>query len=129
MRRFKSMWVLCSVTLFALLLGANTALGIEKVKFTDKFVDFYGYGDMFKKDDVLTVYDPDGVLCGEFRISEDGQYGIIHVYGDDRTSSGTDEGAQTGDPLYFYLNGEEIIPKDSEKAVWSSDGASVQMDF
>ena len=129
MCRFKYKLTLFLLFVLIPVFSAGTAFSQEKVKFTDKFVDFYGYGDMFKKGDVLKVYDPDGILCGEFVIAEEGQYGIIHVYGDDRTSSGTDEGAKAGDPLYFYLNDEEIIPKDSEKAVWSSDGASVQMDF
>ncbi|CAN2047820.1 Secreted protein [Candidatus Magnetomoraceae bacterium gMMP-1] len=116
-----------SVLPICLLLIGGSAWG-EEVKLTDKSVDFYGYGSEFKAGDIITAYDPDVVLCGRFVVEEDGRYGIIHVYADDIITP-TDEGALAGDVISFYVNGVKIFPKNMDKAVWTSDGASIRLDF
>jgi len=62
------------------------------------------YGVELLAGDVITAYDPDGVLCGVAYVEEPGEY-LIHVYGDEpATSPGEDEGAEDGDVITFMLN-------------------------
>jgi hypothetical protein len=64
------------------------------------------YGGLLMVGDVITAYDPDGVLCGVAYVSAPGEY-LIHVYGDEpATSPGMDEGAEDGDVITFMLNCE-----------------------
>ncbi len=58
---------------------------------------------------MITAYDPDGVLCGRFVVHTPGQYGYLHVYGDDPTTP-EDEGATDGDTLRFRINGLPAHP-------------------
>jgi len=53
--------------------------------------------------DEMAVYDPDGVLCGRFRVTTLGQYGIIQIYGDDPGTAQIDEGAVDGNELSFVI--------------------------
>ena len=112
-----------------MLAGFNCLAIGEDVIPTDKNVDFYGYCKSLKQSDVVTVYDPDGVLCGKFVVETEGQYGVIHVYGDDVTTSDIDEGASSGDVLSFYVNDTVAIPLNEESVIWTSDGHSKQLDF
>ena len=66
--------------------------------------------------DILSVYDSDHVKCGECIINYAGQFGIVHVYGDDPASETIDEGAQIGDELMFCVNGIEVTL--NEKIQW-----------
>ncbi|MFC1475484.1 HYR domain-containing protein [Candidatus Zixiibacteriota bacterium] len=62
------------------------------------------YGDPLMPGDVITAYDPDGVMCGVAYVEAPGEY-VIHVYGDEpATSPGQDEGAEDGDVITFMLN-------------------------
>jgi len=49
--------------------------------------------------DEVAFFDPDGILCGVHVVVHPGIYGIVHIYGDDPTTSDIDEGAQAGDTL------------------------------
>ena len=46
--------------------------------------------------DEVAFYDQDNVLCGLTIVkpNSSGLYGFVHVYGDDNSTSGIDEGAQ-----------------------------------
>ncbi len=92
---------------------------------TPLFMDVYGYGSSLETGDRISVADPDGVVCGEFIVNRDGQYGFLHVYGDDSTTP-EDEGAIAGDFLAFYLNGQALDPGD---VIWAGDGERQQVDF
>ncbi|MBI5868658.1 MAG: HYR domain-containing protein, partial [candidate division Zixibacteria bacterium] len=46
--------------------------------------------------DVITAVDPNGIVCGKTVVAQAGKYNI-YVMGDDVTTPGTDEGAQSGD--------------------------------
>jgi len=74
---------------------------------TPESVDFYGYFEIEEIDaeagDAVGIFDPDGVICGKFIVSTPGQYGLLHVYRDDTTTPGIDEGAQPGDVLTFRI--------------------------
>ncbi|NOY69715.1 MAG: DUF5011 domain-containing protein, partial [Deltaproteobacteria bacterium] len=67
------------------------------------FSDFMGYvlidNIAAQPGDEVAFYDPDSVLCGLYVVQTAGQYGVMHVYGDDIISPGLDEGAVAGDPL------------------------------
>jgi hypothetical protein len=52
--------------------------------------------------DEVAVFDPNGVLCGHFRVNQPGQFGMIQIYGDDTTTP-EDEGAVAGDLLTFKV--------------------------
>jgi len=54
---------------------------------------------------LVQAYDPQGVLCGEYRVQTAGWYGYLHVYGDDATTTGIDEGAVNGDTITFRIEG------------------------
>lgn len=53
--------------------------------------------------DEVAVYDPQGILCGLFRVDAPGHYGYLRVYGDDATTVDADEGAVEGDILTFRV--------------------------
>jgi len=98
---------------------------------TDKSVDFYGDATFDDKPllpgDVILAKDPDDVICGYFFVESEGQYGFLHVYGDDDTTSDVDEGAKSGDTIRFFLN-EEQYPAN-ETGTWTSDGDRNRVDL
>ncbi len=79
----------------------------SKPAYTPSVSDFLGMvtvdGQSAEIGDEVAVYDPDGVLCGLFILHTTGQYGMLHVYGDDPTTPEIDEGAKEGDALTFKL--------------------------
>jgi len=101
--------------------GANThnvtavefSLSEFGITVTDSSCYFYGTATLDGTDvmagDYVTAQDPDGITCGLFIISTDGEYGLITVYGDE---SGTpeDEGAEEDDTITFFINGSPATP-------------------
>ncbi len=70
---------------------------------SDGLTDFVGYP--IRRGDVITVKDPDGVVCGaetRYQTDIDGYY-QVDVYGDD-PGTVEDEGAVNGDVLEFFIN-------------------------
>jgi len=55
--------------------------------------------------DEVAVFDADNVLCALGRITTPGQYGVLHVYGDDlgTVKEESDEGAVEGEALIFRI--------------------------
>ena len=100
-------------------------LSETEIRATPYSMDFFGTIDGVMVGDRVTVADPDGVLCGEFVINKAGQYGFLHVYGDD-PGTAEDEGAQSGDFLTFMLNGE---PLESSEVYWIGDRMRERVDF
>ncbi|MFQ6002816.1 MAG: carboxypeptidase-like regulatory domain-containing protein, partial [Candidatus Zixiibacteriota bacterium] len=97
---------------------------------TATWTDFYGlstnfFGCPVHPGDVITAFDPDGVLCGSYYVMNDGWYGLMAVYGDD-TSTPEDEGAKVGDLISFRIN---CIPANvvSGDPTWT--GAQVQVEL
>ena len=76
------------------------------VKPTPFYVDFIGKflikGKDCKIGDEVGVFNKDKVLCGAFVVRKPGQYGILHVYGDDKTTTEID-GALLGNELTFVV--------------------------
>lgn len=92
---------------------------------TNTWVDFFCGVNTFKGSplpvgSVVEAYDPDGVKCGEFVVHTAGEYGFMHVYGDDEFTT-EDEGANVGDVLRFYVNGIEAIT--GATPIWTEDRA------
>ena len=121
------MYIIAAV-LGLLLFTANTGVAgaQDQVRPTPFSMDFFGYIDGVVVGDKVTVFDFDGVLCGEFIVNKAGQYGFLHVYADD-PGTGVDEGAEVGDVLTFKLNGELLL-SDSD-IYWSGDRQRQQVDF
>ena len=95
---------------------------------TNTNVDFYGYGTFLQVGDVVTAFDSDGVLCGRCVVNHDGQYGFLHVYGDDKTSPDIDEGAVQGDWITIYVNGIQVSTLGPQEPVWTKDGDQIRVD-
>lgn len=72
----------------------------------------------------IGVFDPDGVLCGAFRITTEGQYGMLHVYGDDPNTM-IDEGANEGDILSFRIMDFKNQMEIQSNAILTSPGETI----
>ena len=65
-----------------------------------------------------------GVLCGEFKITSSGTYGVMHIYGDDFNTSQI-EGAKAGEKVFFTINSLPAYLKNSSLLpVWKDRGLS-----
>lgn len=100
---------------------------------TIEWVGFYGNNTSFwwgpvQIGDILTVKDPDGVVCGLFPVDTPGKYGFIPVYKDDPTTD-LDEGAQIGDVMSFYINNYPALAIGPESPVWTFHGSIHQVDL
>jgi len=71
---------------------------------------------------VIQAKDPDGMICGESRIGEDGFLRMMPVYRDDPETE-IDEGALPGDVIDFYLDGI----KSRDYIIWRSFGEVHQL--
>ena len=72
----------------------------------------------------IGVFDPDGVLCGAFRIKTAGQYGMLHVYGDDPDTI-IDEGAVEGDILSFRIMDFQNLLEIQSNAIITTPGENI----
>lgn len=72
---------------------------------------------------IVQAFDPQGIMCGEFVTHTEGSYGYLHVYGDDPTTPGVDEGAVTDDTITFRIQGVEAIGV----GVWIGGRAIVEL--
>ena len=84
---------------------------------TPLWTDYYGEVEL-PVGAVMEAYDPDGVLCGVYTIRTEGQYGFLHVYGDDAATPLIDEGASPGDVITFMHNGV-VLATALESLVWT----------
>ena len=93
------------------------------IALTDQSANFWGSLSMFdgaplRPGDVVTVADPDNVVCGVFTVDSSGAYGFMHVYGDDGSTSEIDEGASPGDTLRFFVNESPAPSSGPDAPVW-----------
>jgi hypothetical protein len=137
--RWKGLTVMAAVAAAALwLLAAHPATAERPGRpravpsglvFTNSSCDFYGWaGFPLHPGDVVTAYDPQGVLCGRFVVVERGVYGFLHVYGDDPLTP-EDEGALTGDLITLEVNGRPVSPCGPEEPIWRGDGELIRVDI
>ncbi|MFH2050472.1 MAG: FlgD immunoglobulin-like domain containing protein [bacterium] len=71
---------------------------------------------------VFQAKDPDGIICGESKVGEDGFLRMLPVYRDDPDTE-IDEGAQPGDVIEFYLDGIKL----GDYIIWRSFGEVHQL--
>ena len=82
---------------------------------TSSYADIYGLSSTLDGDPVpvgscILAFDPQGVNCGAAVVSSPGQYGIMHIYGDDPLTPSVDEGASYGDEIRFTIDGYPAQP-------------------
>ncbi|MBN2566995.1 hypothetical protein JXB02_02835 [Candidatus Woesearchaeota archaeon] len=70
----------------------------------------------------VSAFDPDGVMCGQFISTVVGFYGLLDCEGDD-TDTGPDEGAEDGDTITFYVDGDLADAVGS--TTWTAGGFPV----
>ena len=100
---------------------------------TNSWMNFYGLectldGQPLPVGTVITVRDPEGMLCGEFSVTQAGRYGLMPVYGDELATE-TDEGAVPGDSLDFYVNGIKATVTGPDEPVWTAMGDLKQVNL
>jgi len=96
---------------------------------TYEWVNFYCDNDLYfgqplPVGSVIDAYDPDGVRCGTYTVTEAGKYGFMPVYRDDPYMEG-DQGAEPGDNIRFFINGVEA--QAYGETVWTTNGDSWQV--
>jgi hypothetical protein len=102
---------------------------IPPVTPTPEWVNFYCdmnsyYNVPLPVGSVVDAYDPDGILCGSYFVTEAGRYGLMPVYRDDPYSE-DDEGADPGDTISFFVNGYPAAATGNR--VWTENGDSWQV--
>ncbi len=70
--------------------------------------------------DIISAYDPDGVLCGMGTVKENGSYGFLPIYRDDPTSPDLDEGAEPGDRISLEINFDPVFA--TPQLIWTENG-------
>ena len=78
---------------------------------------------------VIAAFDPQGVQCGEFTVFEEGKYGVLPCYGDDKTTLDVDEGAEPGDEISFTINGLPAVALGPDDPIWTSNGDRREVDL
>jgi len=118
--------------MIALLLTISFTLG-QPIP-TNEWVNYYSSnttldGSPIPVGAVVNAYDPDGVWCGNFIVTTQGQYGFLLVYRDDATTAGIDEGAEPGDTITFHINGHIALQLGPSDPLWTTNGDIVEIDL
>jgi len=114
-----------------LVLLVMAAFGRADVIPTDQWIVVYGSvalnGSPAVVGTVIDAYDPDGVHCGQFILTSEGDYGLMPVYRDDLSTPAVDEGCDPEDEVSFYVNG---VPATAVPTViWTSNGETSLADL
>lgn len=91
-----------------------------------EWVNFHGTVRMFDGrpapvGTIIDAYDPTGIHCGTYMVTEAGRYGPMPVYGDDPTTSERD-GAHVGDYIRFTVNGMPAWAAGPASPIWTAWG-------
>jgi hypothetical protein len=108
---------------FVLLISLITISNVFALTPTSKWKDFYGIAVGGKVGNIITAKDPQGVICGQFTIKRAGNYGFLHVYADDLSTS-VDEGAKAGDNITFYSKNKSV-----GSGIWDSSKDIINLDL
>ena len=106
-------------------LGIEIVLSpVPPVQPTNEWVSFYCDQNLYQGiplpvGSVVDAYDPDGDHVGSWMVSEAGKYGFMPVYRDDFTTE-EDDGADPGDLISFYINGQPATADGPR--VWTQNG-------
>ena len=74
--------------------------------------------------DEIAVFDRNNILCGKFRLVEKGQFGFMHIYGDDPQTP-MDEGASSGEALTIKVWDNQQNKEYSGQAILLSPGTPI----
>ncbi len=117
--------------LFVLILSAG--LSAQGVTPTNEWIDLYGdqcllNGSPLPVGAIIDAFDPGGVHCGRWIVTEAGTYGFMPVY---RDYSGTpeDEGADPGDPITLKINGKTTLQLGPQVPVWTEKGDDFEVNL
>ncbi len=98
------------ISLFALTLApAYSSVRADPMNPGPEWVDFFSANTTFLGQSVpvgavIAAFDPQGVQCIDFVVTQKGQYGVMACYRDDDTTP-EDDGADPGDEISFTING------------------------
>ena len=70
---------------------------------------------------VIEAYDPQGVLCGQWVVSQAGTYGFMPVYADDSLYTAVDEGCRPGDLITIKVDGF-VVTMANGPIHWGTNG-------
>ncbi len=110
--------------IFIIFLSAGVYSANLPVIYTDNWHDFYGYAKGARIGDNITVKDSNGIIDGSYVIDKAGEYGFMHVYGDELTTR-ADEGAKKGERVTFYYNNLKL----AETAIWKGNREKTFLNF
>ena len=108
----------------------ETAVGVTP---TSEWVNFYSLNTTFNGQPVppgtvIKAYNPRGVQCGEFVVTDPGWYGVMAVYRDDPETP-QDEGMLPGEEVSFTINDSPATPLGPDDPIWTSNGDLKQVDL
>lgn len=111
--------------------AAISQIAFAQVQPTPEWVNFYSQNSTFNGQPlpvgaIVSAYDADGVLCGEFTVVDAGEYGLMPCYRDDATTA-EDEGATVGDTITFKVSGVDAVT--TETFEWTENGALFEADL
>lgn len=77
----------------------------------------------------VQAFDPDGTLCGQFKVTTQGYFGLMNIFADDPTTKDIDEGAVTEDTISFTIDGVPARVFNEEPVIFSEDGDTINVDL
>ena len=93
----------------------------------------YFLGYPVQAGDVISVFDPDGVLCGVVNVqyweSENANGFNITVFGDFAGREGVDEGAVDGDTIYFQINKQDAVIRKGNPVWHNMDSRRIELNY
>ena len=125
----RNRWIVALV--LALLLVA--AASAEDLHPTPWYVDFLGQhstldGQPLPAGAVVRAYDPVGTLAGREEVGVAGYY-LVSVYQDDSATPNLDEGAESGDPIAFTVDGYPAVALGPDAAVWDQSAVRLAVEL
>lgn len=86
--------------------SASSRINTSEMQSPPTICDFWSYQpELYKLGDRIHVYDNNRVLCGDTVVTSLGGF-LVHVSGDDPSTTIVDEGADNGEVLRFTINND-----------------------
>lgn len=103
------------------------------VRPTNSWINIFGEtallgGKPVQIGDVISAFDSDGTLSGQFVITTERKYGLMAVYIDDPTTE-LDEGISPGGQISFKINGFPAFALEADNPQWIANGMLLQLDL
>jgi len=95
------------MTDFVLILRPNGGTVAPTYEWVDLYCKYFAYfkGAPVLPGSVIEAYDPQGILCGQWIVSQAGTYGFMAVYRDDKFTPSIDEGCVPEDLITVKVDG------------------------